>query len=347
MKYPATFFIYIVFVFFSTLLAYFGQKANNKILRFFFLVCTYLLVVLFWSLRKGIGFDYDNYIMIYYEIKNGYDSYVEPAYHIFTKICSFDKGEYCVIALYAIFTYLMLFVLFIKKNILWLGVLFSFAFQFQFMATNQMRQALAISIFLLVLPLIEKGRWLISYLLIGLAALTCHTSALFLFFLIPFSNIKISGKKWSLIIIILYLMYLKGMFVAFGNLLLTAFPLPENYQHFLLSSHMESEHVGFSLVMLFNVLVALYVAWNNNFQEKRIFTLYMIGICMYIVFIEYHLLLRLSFYLFYANIYVVSMFCKEEKQKGYLLLFATFFFTLLICAQSTNMHGVIPYKTIL
>lgn len=329
----------------STLLAYLGEKVNNKTQRQLLLVCAYLFIVVFWSVREGIGFDYDNYIMIYYEIKNGYDSYVEPVYHIFTKICSFDDGEYWVIALYTIFTYFMLFVLFAKKNILWLGVLFSFAFQFQFMATNQMRQALAISAFLLILPLIEKGRWLISYLLIWLVAFTCHTSALFLFFLIPFSNIRISGKKWCFIIIILYLMYLKGMFAIVGNLLMTTLPLPENYQHFLLSSRMESEQIGFSLVMLFNILVAVYVAWNNNFREKRVFTLYMIGICMYIVFVEYHLLLRLSFYLFYTNIYVVSMFCKEEKKKGYLLQFATFLFALLICTQSTNMHGVIPYKT--
>ena len=73
---------------------------------------------------------------------------------------------------------------------------------------------------------------------------------------------------------------------------------------------------------------------------------YMIGICLYIVFVEYHLLLRLSFYLFYINLYVVSSFCKEKKSGRILVIISVIFF-LFICAQSTNMHGVIPYKSLL
>lgn len=343
----STFLIYTLFGSFSVVLAYLSQACKEKKHRILLVVITYLFVVSFWAFRYGIGFDYDSYIYIFYEIKNGYSSYVEPVYSFFSNLFSDTvNGEYWVIASMSVVTYLFLFYIFIKRKILALGLFFSLAFQYQFMAANQIRQALAISAFLCLLPLIEKkqtAKWIIG---ISLIVLLFHTSALFLFFLIPFCRINISGKKWCLIISILFVAYLGGVFRQFGNLLFSILPIPENYQHFLLSERVEAEQVGFSLVMLFNVIVALYIAWNYQLNKKRIFTLYMLGICMYIIFIEYHLLLRVSFYLFYVSIYIASIFCKEQPKKGQWLILAAVIFSLFNFAQSTNMHGVIPYKTL-
>ena len=345
--YISTFFTYSIFGFISILLAYLSQVCNRYSHRVLLIIFAYILVVSFWSFRYGIGFDYDSYIFIYYEIKNGYSSYVEPAFYFISKLFSkISHGEYWVIASMSILTYLFLFYVLVKKNVLWLGLLFSLAFQYQFMAANQIRQALAISAFLCLLSLIERKQTLKWCIGIVLITLLFHTSALFLFFLIPFCQIRISGKKWCLIISILYIAYLSGIFHQFGNLLLTTLPVTENYQHFISSDRINPEQIGFSLVMLFNVLVALYIAWNWQLNEKRIFTLYMIGICMYIVFIEYHLLLRLSFYLLYVNIYIASLFCEEQSKKGVWLILATIIFSLFNFAQSTNYHGVIPYRTL-
>ena len=345
--YISTLLTYTIFGFLSVSLAYPSQFCKQLKYRILFVIITYLVVTSFWSLRYGIGFDYDNYILIYYEIKNGFSSYVEPVYFYLSKLfAETPNGEYWVIASMSVLTYLFLFHILIEKRILWLGLLFSLAFQFQFMAANQIRQALAISVFLCLLPLIEKKKIIKWCMGVALLTLTCHTSALFLFFLIPFCGINISGKKWCFIISILFIAYLGGVFRQFGNLLFSILPIPENYQHFLLSERVEAEAIGFSLVMLFNVLVALYIAWNYKMKEKRVFTLYMIGICMYIVFIEYHLLLRVSFYLFYTNIYVASIFCEEQKKNGFWLLLVSIVFSFFNFAQSTNMHGVIPYQTL-
>lgn len=345
--YFSTFLIYAIFMCLSVLLAFISQYSKRKIDKIFFLLIAYFVIVLFWSIRYDIGFDYENYIYIYYEIKNGYSSYVEPVYAFLSKLFSVEGGEYLTISAMSFLTYFFLFYMFIKKNVLWLGVFFSLAFQFQFMAANQVRQALAISVFLCLLHSIEKKRSLTWIIGIIIVALICHTSALFLLVMIPFCRINLSGKKWCIIISVLFLLYLKGAFRNLGNVLITSLPLPDNYQHFLLSDRVESESVGFSMVMLFYVLVALYIAWNYNMKEDRIFSLYMLGTCMYIVFIEYHLFLRLSFYLFYTNIYIASMFCKENRRLGKILLVVSFLFYLFVCAQPTNMHGVIPYKTLL
>lgn len=343
----STFLVYTLFGFVSVLLAYFADLCRNSLHKLPFVVLSFIVVVVFWAIRYDIGFDYENYIYIYYELKYGYSSYVEPFFTIISSFFADTKGgEYWVIAAMTFFTYLFLYIILIRKKILWLGLLFSLAFQFQFMAANQIRQAFAISVFLCLLPLIETKqtiKWCIGIILI---ALICHTSAIFLLFLIPFCRINISGRIWCIIISILFLAYLGGAFHQFGNYLFSILPVPENYQHFLSTERVEAEEVGFSLVMLFNILVALYLAWNYKLKEKRVFTLYMLGICMYIMFIEYHLLLRISFYLFYINIYVASLFCKEQSKKGIWLILASVVFSLFNFAQSSNMHGVIPYKTL-
>ena len=343
-----TFLIYTYFGIFSITFAYLSQICKRKENQIIFITITYILVVTFWSIRYRIGFDYDNYIHLFYEIKNECQSYyVEPMYTLLCKLfAKIDKGEYMVIASMSALTYLFLFHILIKKRILWLGLFFSLAFQYQFMAANQIRQALAISAFLCLLPAIENKqprKWIIGIILI---TLFFHTSALFLLFLIPFCNIKLSGKKWSLIISILFVAYLNDVFLKLGNFLFLTLPIPEKYQIYLLTERIEAEEVGFSLVMLFNILVAIYIAWNYQLKENRIFTLYMIGICMYIIFIEYHLLQRVSFYLFYINIYIASIFYKQQNKKGLWLILASIVFSLFNFAQSTNMHGVIPYKTL-
>lgn len=343
----STLLIYSMFMLISVTLAFISQHCSQPKNKLLFITVTYLFVVAFWGIRYNIGFDYKNYIEIYYEIKHGETSYVEPVYFFLCLIFStVTSGEYYVIAAMSVITYWALFLFLLKKNILWQGLFFSLVFQFQFMAANQVRQALAVALFLVLLPYIEKKqriKWIAGVLIISFF---CHASALFLLLLIPFCRINLSGKKWCLILSILYILYLGGFFRNFGNILLTNFPLPENYQHFLLTDWMEAEEVGFSLVMLFNVLVALYVAWNYKMDDKRIFTLYMLGMCLYIVFVEYHLLLRLSFYLYYINIYVVSLYCKEKKS-GRIILIISFLFFLFNCAQSTSLHGTIPYKTLL
>ena len=342
-----TFFIYTFFGIFSFICSYLSQACKRRENQIIFISIAYISVVTFWSIRYRIGFDYDNYIYLFHEIKKGYSSYVEPMYTLLCKLFSnINKGEYLVIASMSALTYLFLFIILIKKKIFWPGLFFSFAFQYQFMAANQIRQALAISAFLCLLPTIENkqpSKWIVGIILI---TLLFHTSAIFLLFLIPLCNIKISGKKWCLAISILFVAYLNGAFQKFGNFLFSVLPIPERYQLYLLTERIESEDVGLSLVMLFNILVAIYIAWNYQLKENRIFTLYMIGICMYIIFVEYHLLLRVSFYLFYINIYMASIFYKQQSQKGLWLILASILFSLFNFAQSTNMHGVIPYKTL-
>ncbi|MBO4985113.1 MAG: EpsG family protein [Bacteroides sp.] len=342
-----SFFIYTIFFSFSVFFAYISTHIPNRN-KPILIAFTYCFIVFFWSIRDDIGFDYANYVLIYKEINAGYSSHVEPLYYSLSRIFSnFEKGYLLTLSAMSALTYFFLFKAFVYKGILWQGILFSLCFQFQFMAANQVRQALAISVFIYLLKYIEQKKYIIAILGIIVVVFFIHTSAFFLLVIIPLSYIRISPKKWSAIIIVLYFLYLKGVFRNLGNILMTTLPLPENYQHFLLSERMEPEVIGFSLIMLFYVLISLYILYNENYiKEKSILTLYMFGVCMYILFIEYHLLLRLSFYLLYINMYIASIIHKNNRNRGEALLLSSVLFYLFICLQPTNMHGVIPFKCI-
>lgn len=342
-----SFLVYSSFLLISTLLAFISQSCKKKINSIAFLIFTYSFIVIFWSLRYGIGFDYDSYIEISKEIRKGYDSYTEPIYHFATLLFPFDGGEFFTISFMSAITYFFLILFLYKNNILWQGIFFSIVLQFQFMASNQIRQALAITVFLLVLKYIEEKKYKIWIPVLILNVLLCHTSAFVLFLLIPIAQkIKLSNNKWMIIILILYFLQLIGTFKSLGNILLTSLPVPENYLHFINSDRVLAEDVGFSPVTFFYVLITIYILKYYNPTNRIILNLFLIGLCMYVVFIEYHLIQRLSMYCFYIIIYVISKYCVNSKQYGINIVLASTIFYLFLITRETNLHGVIPYNSL-
>lgn len=342
-----SFLIYTFFLLVSSVLALMSQLCKKRINSIAFLIVTYIFIVTFWSLRYGIGFDYDSYIDISKEIRNGYDSYVEPIYHLASMLFQFNGGEFFTISFMSAVTYFFLIVSFYRNNILFQGVFFSIVLQFQFMASNQIRQALAIAIFLFALEYIEKKKYKIWIPILILDVLLCHTSAFILFLIIPLAqNIRFSNNKWIIIIVVLYALQLIGVFRNLGNIVLTSLPIPENYMHFIYSDRVLAEEIGFSPVFLFYIIITIYILIYYNPQNRINLNLFLIGLSLYIVFIEYHLLQRLSMYCFYVIIFIISKYCINSKQHGINVILASIVFYLFLITRDTNLHGVIPYKSL-
>ncbi|WP_299231495.1 EpsG family protein [uncultured Bacteroides sp.] len=342
-----SFLIYTVFLLVSSVLALMSQLCKKRINSIAFLIVTYIFIVTFWSLRYGIGFDYDSYIDISKEIRNGYDSYVEPVYHLASMLFQFNGGEFFTISLMSAITYFFLIASLYRNNILCQGIFFSIVLQYQFMASNQIRQALAIAVFLFALEYIEKKKYKIWIPILVLDVLLCHTSAFILFLIIPLAqNIKFSNHKWIIIIVVLYILQLAGVFRNLGNIVLTSLPIPENYMHFINSDRVLAEEIGFSPVFLFYIIITVYILIYYNPQNRINLNLYLIGLSMYIIFIEYHLLQRLSMYCFYVIIYIISKYCINSKQHGINVILASIVFYLFLITRDTNLHGVIPYKSL-
>ena len=130
----------------SCLMAYKTERSNYNPVWLF---STYMFIVVFWSVRYGIGYDYGGYMEIYSAIKYDRLALVEPGYRFINWLfLSSETGYIGVMFVMAALSYFFLFRVFVRWKILFYGVFFSLAFQFQFMIASQMRQALVIAAFL-------------------------------------------------------------------------------------------------------------------------------------------------------------------------------------------------------
>lgn len=344
--FPISALIYIVYTLVITTLAYLSTKAKSRPLAIF----VWFVTVMFWGLRDGIGFDYIGYVEIFQDIQNDHDSSVELLFYFLSKLFApFKNGYVAVLLTYTALTYYFLFVGFWKLKIFWQGIFFSIIFQFQFMAANQVRQALAIAIFLYSIPYILNNQKVKFFITIILTCIFVHFSAVILFICFPLYKIRLNNNLWIFLVVVSYLLSLVGIFSSLGNLVLNSLPIPEVYKHFLNSSWINNEVIGFSIVQLFNMSITVFLILNSKYiKYEGLITLLASGFIFYSVFIEYHLFLRLSFYFVYINIICAGLFVKNDRyNKSSLLNMICFLFFFMICIQATNMHGVLPYNTIL
>lgn len=336
--------IYIAYGVLSVGTAYVAEYNRDKRLA----ILSFMICVLFWGVRYGIGFDYENYVKIYEDIKVNGGFLVEPGWYALNFLFSrIPNGEVLVMMSASAITFAFMFLAFWRRRILWQGLFFSLVFQFQFMAANQVRQAMGIAIFLFILKYIEERRWIRYVLWVVLSSVLVHVSAIILLLAIPLSFIKVNKYAGVTLLAIVYLGYLLGKFTSLGNTVLFLLPIPEKYSLYLLTDRVFSEEVGFSIVQLVNVAVVGVLLWNKRVIKNEIaVTLMFTGSLMYMMFIEYHLLLRMSFYFLYMNIIVASLFVKKTAWRGQLLVTIMSFFFVMVCLQSDNMHGVLPYSSI-
>lgn len=230
-------------------IAYVAERNRSKILALF----SYIICVIFWGIRKDIGFDYIGYVEIFKDIQFGGSSYVELGYYLLNKFFTpYKDGFIGVFILSSAITFGFIFFTFWRNRILWQGLLYSLVFQYQFMAANQVRQAMAIAIFISFVHFLQNKQYLKYTLSVILTTLLVHSSAIFLLLGIPLSLIHFNKYAAVIIILLIYLLYIKGYWSNMGYWLFSIIPVPESYSHYLLTERVFSEYVGFSLIQLFN-----------------------------------------------------------------------------------------------
>lgn len=305
----------------------------------------YLLVVVFWSIRYEIGHDYRGYMEIFFSIRNGSAAtYLEPGFRWLNLLFKNSSVGYIgVISCMAALSYFFLFKFFLRENILWLGLFFSLAFQLQYMLSNQIRQALVLVYFFSVFHFLEEKKYL-KYIFSMLPMLLFHYSSLFLLLLIPIVKIKLNNIIWATLIISTYILYLLGFFKELGTRLMLYLPLYDQYKT---TDRMLAENIGFSVVMLWGILVALYLLFcRKKIDRPVMMTVYLLGIVLYNVFIEFHLIGRVVTYFTCLNVPLAAILCKKDKKWGIPLLVASLLTFLLLAGKYPAYHGNIPYKTI-
>ena len=319
------------------------SKVKNYNRRFILL--SYLTLVLFCSLRYDVGWDYGGYVEAFGFIKKRGDYYFEIGYLQLNKFFSFSPIGYIgVFAVMSSLTYLFLYKALIREKILAAGVFFAITFQFIFMANDQIRQGLAVSVFLFATRFLENKQYARYCAIIILTSVLVHTSSIFLLGAIFISRINIKYYYWILLTLISYLLYLRGTFMTIGGTILNYVPL---YSKFLNNFRAEAEATTHVLIVTFWVFVSIIIALaSRNLNRTKLINMYMFGSVLFPVFVDFHLFTRFLFYFNFLHIIILGLIVKHKEFYGMFLMVAGYFLFATYAFKNWGLSGGYPYRVI-
>lgn len=343
-----TYVIYNLALFFSVLFSTISERIKSTS-NHIPLVLSFSVVFLFVGLRYNVGNDYQSYVYLFKSIVQGVNTHLEFGYYFINKLFAshFDGYKYAMI-ICAFITYLFLFLTLIREKILALGIFFIFTFELLFLTNDQIRQGLVIAVFLYAIYFIEQKKNYTYFLIITLAAILFHYSA---FLLLPayFINRKlISSYIWYIAIITSFVFYLKGFFQKILLNIISFIPYyGERYIKY--AKFITPEELGSGLAVLFWVVLSLFiVSQQEKIKRPIIVNLYMLGMIIYLISLDFHLLSRAASYLFYIKILIFPLYIKNEKNIFFIITILTValvFFELEVFLD-LGKHGGFPYQTI-
>lgn len=344
-----TFIIYNVALLFGVLFAYISERiksSSNHIL----IVASFLVVSLFVGLRHYVGNDYEAYVVLFNAIRNGINTRLEYGYFLLNSMFTESIYGYKYVMLISSFiTFFFLFKTFIKEQILALGIFFVFAFELIFLINDQVRQGIAIAIFLYAIQFIEKREFYKYIITMVITGVLIHYSALIMLPVYFVYRRHIPTWIWCTTIGLGFIIYSKGFFQNILGSLISIIPFyGDRFGHE--AEFIEAiEKLGTGLAVLFWVIIGLYIALNQKKINRPVLVnLYLFGTVFFIVTLDFHVITRVAFYLVYIKVLVLPLYIKNENNrmlKFGVLAIALLFFELEVFLE-LGTHGGFPYKTI-
>ncbi len=335
-----------------------SKKRNDTAAAFSYLAVVFVVLTFLCSFRYAIGFDYFSYQDIY-ELTAAArlgcllrSIWYEPLFFIVCKLCSLlglpFQALVTVVSSFVVFVALWL--IFRYSSIPWLSVYLYITLQFLAYDMNLMRQAVAVSFFLLAYPSLKNQR-LAPYTLILFIGGLFHNSLWFvypLYFILPK---KLSRKAAGCLLLITLCGY-----VCFDPLFLLVRPvLPEKYAIYQETYFWNSNH--WEYVVLPAAYLLLICLFQNRIQDQAKRTIYKnsaLLYCLISVFITKHFILeRFAVYPFVFSLLaipeIVSSYqsSSHKKYACILLLFLFYGGAAFVFAASKGFHNVYPYVSLL
>ncbi len=350
-SYPETAFYYTIALFFAFNFAFIAENSKSKKNKQLFILLTFIFIVFFNGFRFFVGNDYSGYYYNFQRLNryklNFFEQRWEPAIYLIASIFKKSSIGYLPFLFTCTFiTYIFIFKTLIRENVFKWGIYFTFTLGLMIMANDQVRQGVALSIFLYSIKYIEQKNFK-KYFLWILCASLFHYTAIALLPVYFLKNIHLHPIIWSLLIIITYIGYRFGIFYN------TIFSLVEKIPYYgeLYASRtrfFEIETTGSGLGVLFRALLAFFVAIFSNKTNKSIYTtIFLFGSVLANISVGFMPFERLTYYLVYTNIIVFPLLLKNKSTK-YLTLGIVIISFLYFEVQSLyglDKHGAVPYRT--
>lgn len=249
--------------------------AKTERAQFWKIVLTFLPLFLFGALRVDFGYDYDAYEYDYNSCKSyGIDQFgqSEIGYQLLNILCPSFRFLIVIQSLLVCIAYAVFFHRYIppEKRILALFMFFLSGQYTVFFMFSGIRNAIAISLMILAIPLVEN-RKLICYIFLTILAAMFHTSALMVFPIVYLvgNKSKMTNKEftiWIIAMIVLTVIPLDYFFGYFSQFIDLYF---DRYNSYL--SSMEEFGLDRTLLVLSStslLSLGLLIVARHSSEEK-------------------------------------------------------------------------------
>lgn len=320
--------------------AVFLSICRNRVTLFF-----WILIALISAFRFEVGTDYPNYVALYYDIKEGYQSYLhlEPFHYYLNEFSNyFDLGPQFVFLVYSIVTTFLFSLFYYKMSKGYSGLNTKIIFalctilyvgNYYFLSLNSIRSCLAAALYVMSLYYYIQKRPLamFSFLIIGAGIHyslipVALASVLLLKFVLPVKNKTF--LIFSIILIANPISIVKYIFVTYKLMYFNYF-LSDTYAVPASLIGQFSAYGGVALALVFYFSFMHYIGIDN----KKITSVFQLSILLFVAFrifsSELFIFARMSryfspvlyFFISLAIAYYLQKRVKKEVKQTTLLFF--------------------------
>ncbi len=315
-----------------------------------FLILSFLVTFLFCALRFWVGNDYIGYYETFFASMNGdYDlTRAEPGYYFLNKIFSFTNyGFFFTLATASFITIAITYKVLVTKNCLIYGVFAYFTLGFLIMANDQVRQAIAVAIFLYALTYLEEGKYVKYILLIAVSTLF-HYSAVIMILVVFLRKVHFSRITYFVALGAAYVVYMSQMLLPYVYAMF--FLLPHYGEHYETGHDVlfEGGQATSGLGVLFNFVVLPAFAILHLKKNNMYFNIFIVGSIINLATNGFMFSDRITRYLIMTNVLVFPIIFSEKKhqfQKMAMVSLIVIYYSLQSLFALEN-HGAVPYRTL-
>ena len=322
------------------------KKTSDKI----FLVLSYLTTVCFCGFRFFVGNDYWGYYNLFWNLKQGlFPWYLicEPSFAGLNLLFIHSQiGYFYALFAATIITYFFIYKSLRDLNILKWGIFCIYTLCFLIIANDQVRQGIAISIFIFSIRYIDKGEFW-KYLGMVFLATSFHYSAFVTIIAYSFRKFNIKPSVALSLLVIAFLIKVSGLaenllhsfasFASFYN---------ETYGEKALNDRYFSDATFGVQLLYFFIVSSMAILFAKKKCNKVYYNIFVVGACMYMVCWGQMLFERMSLYFFQVIILVLPYLLSRKRVVKFatICICATYFMLQSLFALEKN--GAVPYRTI-
>ncbi|MDE6285033.1 MAG: EpsG family protein [Bacilli bacterium] len=313
----------------------------------------FILLFIISAVRWDIGNDFMNYYYMSKELACEEELFstsiqyitIEITYKLIVYIFRWmNVPNTGVMILYSGLTILLIYKSLKRINGLFWGC---FAFIFSgilFMSWDQIRQWLAIAIFLYSINYIEKGKCL-KYIVSCIIAMLFHYSAIILFPLYLVKYLKLNKLTTISIFIILFIGFVTGLWTKCFS---WVFSLSDTYSLYM-NNKMQVQEFSSGLGVIARLIIYCSICLGVKDKCPIISNIMFVGICIYLFSCSNEMIERISNYGTSVIILAFPFFMKKHKNRLYRIYrYGIVLLLFILCTFNAfrGTTGCIPYDTI-